>query len=137
MKLLIFFILIFSLQSCSRENEGKSQMIGTWKLKHYYSNGVENNLSECQLQSKVQIPDESSATFTNFYIENNICTNSVSAVKLYKNDDGSYKVKPPSVFDQKQKIVINGNLLIYTWESWEIRENTVITKPITQFYEKK
>lgn len=130
MKLFILCFAILLLQNCKRDDEPKNEIFGTWKLKKSYTNGKENNLSECRLKSILEIPDQFSAKFTNYYMEDDLCKNYIDAGALYKESETSYIYDPPSLMDQRQRITINQNQLIYSWDSWEFVNGTLVSTPV-------
>ena len=136
MKLFFLFFSILLLQNCKRDDEPQNEIFGTWKLKKSYTNGKENNLSECSLKSTLEIPDQFSAKFTNYYIENDLCKNYIDAGKLYKESETSYIYDPPSLMDQRQRITINQNTLIFSWVTWEFVNGTLVSTPVREIYER-
>lgn len=136
MKLFILCFAILILQNCKRDDDQKNEIFGTWKLKKSYTNGKENNLSECRLKSTVEIPDQFSAKFTNYFTESDLCQNYIDIGKLYKESETSYIYDPPSLMDQNQRISINQNTLIFTWNSWEFINGTLVSTPVREIYER-
>ena len=134
MKLYILSLAILRLYHCKREDEPKNEIFGTWKLKKSYTNGKENNLAECRLKSTLEIPDQFSATFTNYYTEDNECKSYIDAGKLYKESETSYIYDPPSLMDQRQRITITQNTLIFSWDSWEFVNGNLVSTPVWEIY---
>lgn len=134
MKRITLCLAILLFHNCKRDDEPKNEIVGTWKLKKSFTSGKENILSECRLKSTLEIPDQFSATFTNYYTEDNSCKNYIDAGKLYKESESSYIYDPPSLMDQKQRITVNQNTLIYSWESWEFIRGNPISTPLREIY---
>lgn len=134
MKIITLCLAIFLLYNCKRDDEPKNEIFGMWKLKTSYTNGKEDNLSECSLKSTLEIPDQFSAKFTNYYVENDLCKNYIDAGKLYKESETSYIYDPPSLMDQRQRIKINQNQLIYSWDSWDFVGGNLVSTPVVVVY---
>lgn len=138
MRQLLLCLFASAVTSCTDEREIPNPIVGTWVLSEKFVNDKRTPLKDCESKNYLVVLKGTEATFYNHHKNPSaICEASPYYVKLYRNDDGSYKVKPISIIDQNQKIILNNRELIYSWDAWDITDTSVITTPIKEIYVKK
>lgn len=133
---ILVVIILFSCETFDREIESE-HLVGKWVLIKKTSDGVNIMLDNCS--SKTTIVFKSNKT----YLENIVYIDSLEGCKSYEEFgkwdkfNGVYDIDNLSIIDQKLKIQIINNELVYSYQSWHDPFGNFTTTDIKRCYQKK
>jgi hypothetical protein len=134
----ILIILLVSFVSCNKDDETLDPIIGNWKLVEKSVDGVIVEFTECLSQNRLEFYSDETVSFNNFFtdIETGNCE-SQNRIESWENYNGHYRVFNGSLFNQERTLSLESSQLIYSFESWEITDNDIITSDLIFTYEKE
>lgn len=135
---LIVIVLLVSFFSCDTDDETTDPIIGNWVLVEKSMDGNVVEFTDCLSRNRVEFYANQTASFKNFVI-NDATGNcdSDSFDQTWENNKGYYRVFNASKFDQEQKLSLSNSQLIYSYESWEVINDDIITTDLVFTYEKQ
>ncbi|WP_299399170.1 lipocalin family protein [uncultured Gelidibacter sp.] len=134
----ILIALLVSFFSCDTDDETTDPIIGNWVLVEKSMDGTVVEFTDCLSRNRVEFYSNQTVSFKNFVTNDDTGTCDPYIIEQsWEHNKGYYRVFNASKFDQEQKISISNSQLIYSYESWEVINDDIITTDLVFTYEKQ